>query len=330
MLTPVEIQSKTFKKGFGFDTKDVEGFMKDILKDYEVLYKENIELNEKIGVLSEGVQYYKSIEKTLQKALVLAQKAAQETETAAKEKAENIVNGAIKKAAMIEEDAQQTASKIKMTASEQANTLLSKAREELSQIQADVANLLQQYDKYKIQYKQLINTQLEILDSPAYNIDYSQFVTYHSFISSQLAMPELEEEVVEEPCEKEEQVENMEVQPEEEPVVEVTPSEEEEEPVSEEGEEKKVAIEEEYFIPTIDLSGILDNAKDKEVEKEEPVVSDHGMKEIHSQEKSSDLDRTLNEMSEKELLLKLFSNVGEPKMKASSTEAKSDFEFLDL
>ena len=227
MLTPVEIQSKTFKKGFGFDTKDVEGFMKDILKDYEVLYKENIELNEKIGVLSEGVQYYKSIEKTLQKALVLAQKAAQETETAAKEKAENIVNGAIKKAAMIEEDAQQTASKIKMTASEQANTLLSKAREELSQIQADVANLLQQYDKYKIQYKQLINTQLEILDSPAYNVDYSQFVTYHSFISSQLAMPELEEEVVEEPCEKEEQVENMEVQPEEEPVVEVTPSEEE-------------------------------------------------------------------------------------------------------
>lgn len=72
MLTPIEIQRKVFKSGIGYEKKDVDSFLKEILDDYETIYKENVELTDKVNVLSEGIQYYKSIEKTLQKALVLA------------------------------------------------------------------------------------------------------------------------------------------------------------------------------------------------------------------------------------------------------------------
>ncbi|MBQ6024627.1 MAG: DivIVA domain-containing protein, partial [Lachnospiraceae bacterium] len=83
MLTPVEIQAKTFKSGgLGYDKKDVESFMREVTRSYEILYRENMELKDKVAVLNEGIQYYKSIEKTLQKALVLAEKTAETTKEA--------------------------------------------------------------------------------------------------------------------------------------------------------------------------------------------------------------------------------------------------------
>ena len=78
MLTPIEIQDKSFKSGIGYDKKDVDAFLKDILANYELLYTKNAELEDKVAVLSEGISHYKSNEKSIQKALVLAQNVADE------------------------------------------------------------------------------------------------------------------------------------------------------------------------------------------------------------------------------------------------------------
>ena len=45
MLTPLEIENKTFNKQVvnGYSTNEVHEFMTALLKDYEQLYKENIE-----------------------------------------------------------------------------------------------------------------------------------------------------------------------------------------------------------------------------------------------------------------------------------------------
>ena len=75
MITPIEIQNKVFKSGgLGYDKKDVDSFMEEILDNYEALYRERMEMNDRINVLNEGLQYYKTIEKTLPKALVLAER----------------------------------------------------------------------------------------------------------------------------------------------------------------------------------------------------------------------------------------------------------------
>ena len=41
MLTPVEIQNRVFKSGgLGYDKKDVDSFMKEVVESYEMLYRE--------------------------------------------------------------------------------------------------------------------------------------------------------------------------------------------------------------------------------------------------------------------------------------------------
>ena len=87
MLSSNYIKDYEFKKGIGYSRRSVDEFVAKITGDYDAVCKENIELKDKINALSEGLQYYKSIEKTLQKALVLAQKASDEEQENATKKA---------------------------------------------------------------------------------------------------------------------------------------------------------------------------------------------------------------------------------------------------
>ena len=148
MITPIELQSKTFKTGIGFDKKDVELFISSLLGDYETLYKENVELKDKCNVLNEGINYYKTIEKTIQKALVLAEKTGEETKEAAR-----------KEAYAIEQDARA-----------KAKYILMDAQSELEKIHQQTIQLIRQYEAYKAQFKHLAEAQQELLESDAFNI----------------------------------------------------------------------------------------------------------------------------------------------------------------
>jgi cell division initiation protein len=150
MLTPLDIESKSFKKGMGYSAKEVDRFLRDIVLSYEKIYKENIELKDKVNVLNEGIQYYKTIEDTLQNTLLLAEKVAEETKANAHVKAEQI-----------EKDAE-----LKM------NSILQESRQELSKVQRKIESLLQQYENYKIQIRQYLRTQLELLENKDLDFDY--------------------------------------------------------------------------------------------------------------------------------------------------------------
>ena len=153
MLTPIELQGTTLKSGIGYNKKETDQFLENVYRNYEELYKENLELKDKIENLNEAIQHYKGMEKTLQKALVLAEQTSSDMTDAAK-----------KKAAMIEKDAKG-----------RAQIILHDAKVECNRIQDQIRNLVQQYDKYRTQYKQLAATQLELLESEAYQIKISSF-----------------------------------------------------------------------------------------------------------------------------------------------------------
>lgn len=149
MITPIEIQNKVFKSGgLGYDKKDVDSFMQQILENYEQLYREKMEMNDRINVLNEGLQYYKTIEKTLQKALVLAERTAEETK-----------GNAVKNALLIEQEAVS-----------KANVILEDAKRELEQIRKKAVELVRQYDMYKVRFKNLAAAQTELLDSQSFEI----------------------------------------------------------------------------------------------------------------------------------------------------------------
>ena len=153
MLTPVEIQNKSFKSGgLGYDRKEVDNYLKEIVRSYEEVYRENMELNDKVAVLNDGLQYYKSIEKTLQKALLLAEKTAEETKIAA----------------------QKEAKRIQKEATTQANIMLADAKNELEALHQKTIALIQQYEKYKAQFKHLAKANIELIESDAFSINIAK------------------------------------------------------------------------------------------------------------------------------------------------------------
>ena len=143
MLTPLDIENKTFNKQImsGYSIEEVQAFMSELLKDYEKLYKENIEYKDKIDMLNQGIQHYKSIEDTLQNALVVAQGTAETVKQTAKAEADNIIKEAeINALKSVDDIAKQVVEK---------------------KMQLDETR--KQFDVYKAKMESLLISQLEIL-----------------------------------------------------------------------------------------------------------------------------------------------------------------------
>lgn len=156
MLTPVDIQGKTFKSGMGYSKADVDSFFSTLISDYESLYRENMELKDKVSTLNDGINHYRSIEKSLQKALVLAEQTAEETISSAKTNATVIEQEAVLK----------------------AQSIVADAKIELDHIRAKTVDLLQQYESYRNQYKALAKAQADLLDSEAFNIEIASLEAF--------------------------------------------------------------------------------------------------------------------------------------------------------
>lgn len=112
--TPNDLDNVKFKKNFmGYNEDQVNDVLDNVIKDYELYIKENIELKDRISVLNEGIQHYKNIEESLQNTLVVAQQTGEEIKKNAYEKADNVVKEAEIKAQKIINDANQEVIKIR-------------------------------------------------------------------------------------------------------------------------------------------------------------------------------------------------------------------------
>ena len=89
MLTPLDVNGKTFSKSFrGYDTDEVNQFFLQISKEYERLYQDNVELKDSVERVSAKLEYYQRMESTMQSTLVVAQEAADEVKKNSQQKAE--------------------------------------------------------------------------------------------------------------------------------------------------------------------------------------------------------------------------------------------------
>lgn len=149
MLSPLDLQNKkVVTKKRKYDKIEMDEYLDLVFENYKELYNQNLELQKQIKTLSDGVQYYRSIESTMQKALVLAEKTSKETKDAA-----------VLKAEAIEKDANSKASKI-----------ISEANQEYESIKEKCLYLVQQFNQYKLQLKQVATAQLELITSDSFDV----------------------------------------------------------------------------------------------------------------------------------------------------------------
>ena len=167
MLSLIELQNKKVEaKRKKYEKDEMDAYLELVFDNYKQLTEENAklteqlrnkeremqaerdDLNSKIKTLSDGVQYYRSIETTLQKALILAEKTSKETKDAAILKAESI-----EKAAHLH-----------------ADKIINNAEEEYQKIREKSMQLIQQFNQYKLQVKEAASAQLQLVEGSEFDI----------------------------------------------------------------------------------------------------------------------------------------------------------------
>ena len=127
-----------------------------------MLVSDNDGRRKRIIGLTDIMCYYKSIEKTLQKALVIAEKTAQDIKDNAHKEADAIVLDAKANAKMIE----------------------TQALRQSEMLEHKTLNLLKQYDLFKAHNKNLLNAQMELLSSSSFQINTLDF-SYRESLTTQ-------------------------------------------------------------------------------------------------------------------------------------------------
>ncbi len=101
MLTPQEVSERAFQKASfgGYNMSQVDEFLDILTGDYSALYSENAVLKSKMKVLVDKVEEYRSTEEAMRKALMTAQRMADELVQEAEQKKAELLKEAEAQAA---------------------------------------------------------------------------------------------------------------------------------------------------------------------------------------------------------------------------------------
>lgn len=143
-ITSMDISNKEFRKVIrGYDSNEVDEFLEAISEDYEVLYKENSALKEKVFMMNEKVDHYARMESTIQNTLLLAQNAAEQCKQTSQKEADLIIRNA----------------------NDSAQKILDKAHKDVMQITDDYEKIKQEFMKFRTKFKNFMNSQVDMFNS---------------------------------------------------------------------------------------------------------------------------------------------------------------------
>ncbi|MDO4300914.1 MAG: DivIVA domain-containing protein [Clostridia bacterium] len=155
-LTPMDIETVEFKKTpfKGYSAEEVDLFLDKIIMEFERLYKDNAKLQDKLDADEEVIKHYKNLEETIKSSIVRAEKTAEETVKNANTNAQLVISNAQEKAEHLIDDA---CNKVQI--------MLSEGNEELARIKLQVADAKAEYVKVKNLLKNMLTTQMNVLES---------------------------------------------------------------------------------------------------------------------------------------------------------------------
>jgi len=141
-LTPNDIHNKEFHRGFrGYAENEVDEFLDEIVRDFEVLIRERQELRLRAEEAEQRLTRFQELEEHLQKALVVAQQTADEVRHSAQREAE-----------LITREAQQ-----------RAETTMEEARAQLRLLERDLLERRRELDVWKAKVRSMLESELALL-----------------------------------------------------------------------------------------------------------------------------------------------------------------------
>ena len=142
-LTPMDINNKEFKRVLrGYCPEQVDEFLDQIVEEYEILFKENTALKEKLENSNDKIEHYSKIENTIQNTLLLAQNTAEQAKANAQKEADVIIK----------------------SANDTAQRILDKAHNDVIQINDEYDRVKQEFTKFRAKFRSFMNFQIDTFD----------------------------------------------------------------------------------------------------------------------------------------------------------------------
>lgn len=152
-LTPMDIHNKEFSvKMRGYDQDQVNDYLDQIIKDYEMLLKQKKATEKKLEFAEEKLASYDRMQDSLNKSIIVAQDAA-----------DRLKENAEKEAEMISKEAGNDASNVRQDAENHADQLLKEAVGKARKIEEETEALRKQSRIFRQRLQLMIESQLELV-----------------------------------------------------------------------------------------------------------------------------------------------------------------------
>ena len=151
-LTPLDIHHKEFRHSIrGYSEEEVDQFLDEVADEFERLFKENIDLNEKAEALQEKVNEFEMQRQTINNTLVTAQRSADDIVVRANTEAEGIIDHA----------------------NVRAKEIVNDALAQKQQVRGELLRIKQAEEEFRARYKALLESNLKAISEVELTDDVS-------------------------------------------------------------------------------------------------------------------------------------------------------------
>lgn len=149
-LTPLDIHHKEFRNALrGYNPEEVDDFLDGVADEFERLFKENIDLSEKLEAAGARVRAYSDMERTLQNTMVAAQTSADDIRARAEAEATRVLSEAESK----------------------AQEIVGTSLEEKQRSQVETARMQAAEEEFRTRFRLMLQDYLVAVEEPAREAD---------------------------------------------------------------------------------------------------------------------------------------------------------------
>lgn len=135
-LTPLDVVNQSFKRGFrGYDTAEVDDFLDQVAESLQAYIQRNKELERELETLKEQMEEFRGLKDSLNEALILAQRSAEERIRSATQQSEAML----------------------MEAKLKADKMISQAEADVAAMKREMARLAQVRCQYVAEFRAMLS-----------------------------------------------------------------------------------------------------------------------------------------------------------------------------
>lgn len=153
VLSPQDIHNKEFStKLRGYNVDEVNDFLDQVIKDYQIILQENKDLNSQLNESKDKLSYFNDLKDSLNQSILVAQEAADKVKTNSKKEAE-----------ITSREAQKKADDILNAANEKADAVLEEASKRAKKLAIETDDLKKNTRVLRQRLQVMLESQLEVI-----------------------------------------------------------------------------------------------------------------------------------------------------------------------